>query len=92
MRVVRLVYSDELMADQVVTCCKCGRDSDRGIQSVKDGITCPDTSVLRARDEALLEDLNCMVVTLANRVLNEAGYTYTRLYLLHQSYHKIRGT
>lgn len=62
LRVVRLVHSDELMADQVATCGKCSRDSDRGIEGVEDGITCPDAGVFSPRYEALLIYLNCIAV------------------------------
>lgn len=58
------MYSDELMTDQVVTCCKCSRDSDCGIESVEDGITCPDAGVFSSGYEALLIYLNYIAVLL----------------------------
>jgi hypothetical protein len=58
------MYSDELMTDQVVTCCKCSWDSDCGIESVEDGIACPDTGIFSSRYEALLVYLDYVAVLL----------------------------
>jgi hypothetical protein len=84
------VHSDELVADQVIACCKWGRDSDGSIESVEDGVTSPYTSILSSRDKALLKDFDCIAALLAVFPMR-GSCTYTRPCPLHQNCHKIPG-